>query len=63
MSPEVGKFCGNLNPPNITSSTHKLWIEYYAKEAPSDFEFNLDADRYGCGGVMRGSNREISSPK
>ncbi|XP_057337332.1 cubilin-like isoform X2 [Microplitis mediator] len=62
MSPEVGKFCGNLSPPNITSSTHKLWIEYYAKEAPSDFEFNLDADRYGCGGVLRGSNREISSP-
>ncbi|XP_034938584.1 cubilin [Chelonus insularis] len=62
MSPEVGKFCGNIKPKNITSSSNKLWIEYWAEMAPSDFEIHLNVDLGGCGGTIRGSNREISSP-
>lgn len=62
MSPEVGKFCGNMKPHNITSSSHKLWIEYWAAEAPGDFEFRLDVVSGGCGGTMRGTSSEISSP-
>ncbi|KAK0075492.1 hypothetical protein PV325_006820, partial [Microctonus aethiopoides] len=62
MSPEIGKFCGNMKPHNITSSSHKLWIEYWASEAPGDFEFRLDVLSGGCGGVMRETSREIISP-
>lgn len=62
MSPEIGKFCGNIEPQNIISSTNKLWIEYWASEAPGDFEFRLDELSGGCGGLMRETSREIISP-
>lgn len=62
LSPQVGKYCGNLLPDNFTSSSNKLWIEYWAAEAPGDFELNLNMVSGGCGGSMRGSSREIMSP-
>ncbi|KAH0568173.1 hypothetical protein KQX54_019308 [Cotesia glomerata] len=62
MSPEVGKFCGNVIPKNITSSSNKLWIEYHATKSPSDFQLELSSDKYGCGGTMRGTRKELSSP-
>ncbi|XP_076766726.1 cubilin [Xylocopa sonorina] len=62
-APNIGKFCGDLQPPNITSSHNLLWIEYTASEAPDDFEFVIESVETGCGGVLRGISREISSPK
>lgn len=63
MSPEIGKFCGNVIPKNITSSSNKLWIEYHATKSPSDFQLELSSDKFGCGGTMRGTRKEISSPR
>ncbi|XP_033347146.1 cubilin [Bombus vosnesenskii] len=63
LSPEIGKFCGNEQPNNITSISNQLWIEYTAVEDPSDFEFVLEPENDGCGGTLHGNSREISSPK
>lgn len=63
LSPEIGKFCGNVQPNNITSISNQLWIEYTAVEDPSDFEFVLEPENDGCGGTLHGNSREISSPK
>ncbi|KOC70062.1 Cubilin [Habropoda laboriosa] len=62
-SPEIGKFCGNVQPYNITSTSNQLWIEYTAAEEPNDFEFVLEPANNGCGGALRGTSREIASPK
>ncbi|CAK9795155.1 Cubn [Anthophora quadrimaculata] len=63
VSPEIGKFCGDVQPYNITSTSNKLWIEYTAAEEPNDFEFVLEPANNGCGGALHGNSREISSPK
>ncbi|XP_011302978.1 cubilin [Fopius arisanus] len=57
-SPEARKYCGNIIPNNFTSKSHKLWIEYYALEAPADFEFELNTIPADC----RFSGYNISSP-
>ncbi|EFN89302.1 Cubilin, partial [Harpegnathos saltator] len=62
-SPEIGKFCGNIKPYNITSASNQLWIEYFAADEPNDFEFNLNVASVGCGGTLRGLSREILSPE
>ncbi|XP_044011009.1 cubilin [Aphidius gifuensis] len=62
MSPQIGKYCGNILPDNFTSSSNKLWIEYWASIGPADFELTLNTVTDGCGGLMHGSSREITSP-
>ncbi|XP_014475365.1 PREDICTED: cubilin [Dinoponera quadriceps] len=62
-SPEIGKFCGNVRPYNITSISNQLWIEYFATGDPNDFEFTLNVASAGCGGTLRGRSREILSPE
>ncbi|XP_043273312.1 cubilin-like [Venturia canescens] len=62
LSPQIGKFCGNIKPHNITSSMNQLWIEYWAEGPPGDFEIQLDLVSRSCGGVIRGSNNEFMSP-
>ena len=61
MSPQLPKYCGNIQH-NITSSSNQLWIEYWAAEAPGDFEIQLNQVSGSCGGVFRGNNRDIFSP-
>ncbi|XP_063985313.1 cubilin homolog [Diachasmimorpha longicaudata] len=48
QSPQVGKYCGNQRPDNYTSTSHKLWIEYYAREAPGEFELELRTTSTAC---------------
>ncbi|KZC14141.1 Cubilin [Dufourea novaeangliae] len=62
LSPEISKFCGNIKPYNITSTSNRLWIEYFAKAEPNDFEFIVEPANNGCGGALRGKSRQISSP-
>ncbi|XP_050461753.1 cubilin-like [Cataglyphis hispanica] len=67
MAPQVAKHClhaaSQLQKYNINSISNQLWIEYYASENQSDFEINVESVNIGCGGSLRGRNREIASPE
>lgn len=67
MAPQVAKHClhaaSQLQKYNINSISNQLWIEYYASENQSDFEINVESANIGCGGSLRGRNREIASPE
>ncbi|XP_076296135.1 cubilin [Lasioglossum baleicum] len=63
LAPLIGTYCGNIKPDNITSSGNRLWIEYFAKSEPNEFKIILESANNGCGGAVRGRNKQIASPK
>ncbi|XP_054002675.1 cubilin [Hylaeus anthracinus] len=60
--PEIGKYCGNVLPPNITTMSQSMWIEYFANGGPNDFEIEVGSSSNICGGTLRGRHTQISSP-
>ncbi|KAJ8670094.1 hypothetical protein QAD02_001353 [Eretmocerus hayati] len=61
-SPSLGKFCGNVKPANVQSSSNELFIEYYALEDNRDFEMLLGTIGSPCGGVLTQTKAEVRSP-
>ena len=41
-SPSIGKFCGTSLPPNITSQSNELRIEFHSDSADSASGFRLE---------------------
>nr|CAD7602777.1 unnamed protein product [Timema genevievae] len=63
-SPRIGRYCGNSPPSLITSHSNTLWIAFHsdAETQGQGFQLTLEPVTGGCGGIIIGANKEISTP-
>nr|CAD7397146.1 unnamed protein product [Timema cristinae] len=63
-SPRIGRYCGNSPPSDITSHSNTLWIAFHsdAETQGQGFQLTLEPVTGGCGGIIIGANKEISTP-
>lgn len=65
-SPSLGKFCGTDLPPDITSMSHELWIEFHsdgnADGSKHGFQLSLETVSRGCGGVVHRKYGQLQGP-
>ncbi|XP_059143177.1 tolloid-like protein 1 [Physella acuta] len=57
-SPLLGRFCGDRTPPLLTSTGHRMWIEFRSRHGAS-FDAEYEAI---CGGEISKEDGMLSSP-
>ncbi|XP_054274028.1 cubilin-like isoform X2 [Macrosteles quadrilineatus] len=63
-SPIVGKYCGKMTPPEVTSLTNGLWIHFSSDRSATykGFRATWDAATTGCGGILTSPSGTLYSP-
>uniref|UniRef100_H2YKV3 CUB domain-containing protein n=1 Tax=Ciona savignyi TaxID=51511 RepID=H2YKV3_CIOSA len=61
-APLIGRFCGQIPPPSITSLSNNLWLKFRSDEAQVGSGFRATYTVSCCGGVYTSSVGSLQSP-